>query len=90
MNHIQDLRNFLLQQLVGVSKGQVDTEQAFAACNLAGKILYCAKIELEYRIVENTIQKIPFLDSNSPNVSLQILEHSPPAKVMSARKKPSK
>jgi hypothetical protein len=62
--NLNDLRDFLANELKRVAKGESTPATANASANLAGKILSSVKLELEYNKMVGTAPKIDFIKIN--------------------------
>ena len=61
INNVDELRNYLANELERVSSGQTTPAAANASANLAGKILSSVKMELEYNKMVGASPQIGFL-----------------------------
>jgi len=61
ISNVEELRNYLANELERVSSGQTTPAAANASANLAGKILSSVKMELEYNKMVGSTPKIGFL-----------------------------
>lgn len=61
INNVDELRNYLSNELERVSSGQTTPAAANASANLAGKILSSVKMELEYNKMVGASPQIGFL-----------------------------
>jgi hypothetical protein len=68
INNVDDLRNFLSNQLERVSTGEITAATANASANLAGKIISSVKIELDYNRLVGATPSIGFLKGLGNNL----------------------
>lgn len=61
ISNVDELRNYLSNELERVSAGQTTPAAANASANLAGKILSSVKMELEYNKMVGATPQIGFL-----------------------------
>jgi hypothetical protein len=61
INNVEELRDFLSQELDRVREGKSTPASANASANLAGKILSSVKMELEYNKMAGATPNIGFL-----------------------------
>ena len=61
INNVEQLRDFLANELERVSAGGTTPAAANASANLAGKILSSVKMELEYNKMAGSTPNIGFL-----------------------------
>ncbi len=61
INNVDELRNYLSNELERVSSGLTTPAAANASANLAGKILSSVKMELEYNKMVGASPQIGFL-----------------------------
>lgn len=68
IKNVEELRDFLSNELERVSNGETTPASANASANLAGKILSSVKMELEYNKMAGSNPNIEFLKGLSHTV----------------------
>lgn len=68
MQTINDLRNFILEEMNRLKNQESTPASANAAANLAGKVISSVKMELEYNKMVGATPSIPFLNKNVANL----------------------
>lgn len=75
MKNLEELRDFLANELQRVSSGDITPAAANASANLTGKILSSVKLELEYNKMTGHKPDINFLGKTNKD-KLQKLENN--------------
>lgn len=75
INNVDELRNYLANELERVSQGQTTPAAANASANLAGKILSSVKMELEYNKMVGASPQIGFLKGFTKK--MESISHDP-------------
>lgn len=65
INNIEQLRDFLANELERVSKAEITPAIANSQANIAGKMISSVKMQLEYSKMTGRNQEISFLDKIS-------------------------
>jgi hypothetical protein len=74
IQNVEELRDFLAQELDRVREGKATPASANASANLAGKILSSVKLELEHNKMAGATPNIGFLGKSTKNKLKQLEE----------------
>ena len=71
MNNCDELRKELAKTFAQLKAGEIKTSEAAELANLAGKMIGCAKVQVEYYALRKEAPTIEFLQSpsNGPHVA---------------------
>lgn len=65
MKNVDEVRDWLFEELHRLRSGETTPAASNAAANLVGKLLYSAKLEIDYNKTAGLTPSIPFLNKSS-------------------------